>query len=139
MSGNNNQRRISTGSPPPPIRVHEIAYPGPGPVESDQAATVLLESIVTTTHFRGNIAAILVAATVTTTGIGTLASSAVASGDERRGGPVIPQPPVGAPIVGLDATQTDLFFEGKALYSLPIPVEDGLGPVFNKSNVSVQK
>ncbi|MCP4833174.1 MAG: hypothetical protein GY895_00275 [Phycisphaera sp.] len=56
------------------------------------------------------------------------------NGDDRRGVVTVPQPPVGTPITGLDTTQTDLFFEGKALYSLPIPVEDGLGPVFNKSN-----
>ena len=60
--------------------------------------------------------------------------SFAANGDERRGLVTIPQPAAGKPITGLDPTQLDLFFEGKALYSLPIPVEDGLGPVFNKSN-----
>ena len=90
---------------------------------------------MTTTHFRGNITtAILAAVTGTAATMACLSSAANASGDERRRGPIIPQPPLGAPIVGLDATQTDLFFEGKALFALPIPVEDGLGPVFNKSN-----
>ncbi len=45
-----------------------------------------------------------------------------------------PQPAVGEPIPELTAVEHDLFIAGKAAYTLPIPVEDGLGPVFNKSN-----
>ena len=89
---------------------------------------------MTTTNFRGNIAAIIVAATGVTITLTGISSKATASGDERRRGPIVPQPVQGEPIVGLDTIQTERFFEGKALFSLPIPVEDGLGPVFNKSN-----
>ena len=47
---------------------------------------------------------------------------------------VPPQPPVGEPLLDLTPNQRDLFFQGKAAYTFPIPVADGLGPIFNKSN-----
>ena len=50
------------------------------------------------------------------------------------GGPPAPQPPVGAPIDGLTGTELDRFSAGKTLYGTPLLIEDGLGPVLNKSN-----
>ena len=44
------------------------------------------------------------------------------------------QPRAGAPIRGLTEQQLSRFWEGRALYSTPLAPEDGLGPVFNKSN-----
>ena len=70
---------------------------------------------------------------------GVLSSSEAAPldgrGDGRRRGILIePQPPVGSPLVGLNADELDKFNVGRSLYATPIPVEDGLGPVLNKSN-----
>ena len=44
------------------------------------------------------------------------------------------QPVSGAPLHGLTAVQLELFEAGKVLFGTPILVEDGLGPIFNKSN-----
>ena len=63
-----------------------------------------------------------------------LTSNDTVASSSEKGVLVRPQPPVGAPLIDLDATQLDLFDTGKALYATPIDVEDGLGPVLNKSN-----
>ena len=44
------------------------------------------------------------------------------------------QPRMGAKLNGLTASQIDRFETGKVLYSRPIPIEEGLGPIINKSN-----
>ena len=44
------------------------------------------------------------------------------------------QPRMGAKLNGLTTSQIDRFETGKILYSRPIPIEEGLGPVLNKSN-----
>ena len=44
------------------------------------------------------------------------------------------QPPSGAPLAGLTQTQLDQFEAGKVLFGTPLLIEDGLGPIFNKSN-----
>lgn len=44
------------------------------------------------------------------------------------------QPRMGAKLNGLTASQIDRFEIGKLLYSRPIPIEEGLGPIMNKSN-----
>jgi hypothetical protein len=41
---------------------------------------------------------------------------------------------MGAKLNGLTTSQIDRFETGKVLYSLPIPIEEGLGPIINKSN-----
>ena len=56
------------------------------------------------------------------------------AGGGKRGLLIQPNPPVGSPLPGLTSEQEALFWEGRVLYSTPIPVEDGLGPIFNKSN-----
>ena len=66
--------------------------------------------------------------TITVLGPPTLA------GGGKRGLLIQPNPPVGSPLPGLTSEQEALFWEGRVLYSTPIPVEDGLGPIFNKSN-----
>lgn len=80
---------------------------------------------------------------ILTTSLATLAgvlSSSEASpldgrdGDRRRSLLINPQPPIGSPLVGLDADQLEKFGLGRVLYATPIPIEDGLGPVLNKSN-----
>ena len=64
--------------------------------------------------------------------LGVAAMASTSSGNKR--GILVPNPPVGSPLPGLTSEQESLFWEGRVLYSTPIPVEDGLGPVFNKSN-----
>ena len=44
------------------------------------------------------------------------------------------QPRMGAKLNGLTTSQIDRFETGKVLYRLPIPIEEGLGPIINKSN-----
>lgn len=44
------------------------------------------------------------------------------------------QAKMGEPLHGLTAVQLDRFQIGRTLFSLPIPIEDGLGPILNKSN-----
>ncbi len=44
------------------------------------------------------------------------------------------QPRMGAHLDGLTAAQLQRFDIGKVLFSFPIPIEDGLGPILNKSN-----
>ena len=44
------------------------------------------------------------------------------------------QPQMGAKLNGLTTAQIDRFETGKVLYSRPIPIEEGLGPIMNKSN-----
>ncbi len=66
--------------------------------------------------------------------LGTLLAVHAEAGDRRRGLVIVPNPPVGAPIHGLTPEQETLFWEGREYYSTPLPVEDGLGPIFNKSN-----
>jgi CxxC motif-containing protein (DUF1111 family) len=44
------------------------------------------------------------------------------------------QPTTGDPLRGLTAEQLAQFDAGKVLFGTPILVEDGLGPIFNKSN-----
>jgi CxxC motif-containing protein (DUF1111 family) len=61
-------------------------------------------------------------------------ATASPSPSSSRGVIVEPNPPVGSPLPTLSAEQQALFWEGRVLYSTPIPIEDGLGPVFNKSN-----
>jgi CxxC motif-containing protein (DUF1111 family) len=58
----------------------------------------------------------------------------VMNADLRAGDPVVPQPAVGAPIDGLNSTQRTQFDLGRILFGVPLLVEDGLGPVLNKSN-----
>lgn len=43
------------------------------------------------------------------------------------------QPKAGAPLPGLTPAELALFNAGKALYSTPLAIEDGLGPIFNKA------
>jgi CxxC motif-containing protein (DUF1111 family) len=40
----------------------------------------------------------------------------------------------GAPLASLTEAEFSLFIEGRALYTTPLAPEDGLGPIFNKSN-----
>jgi CxxC motif-containing protein (DUF1111 family) len=62
---------------------------------------------------------------------GTLGLSAAGfAGDDSP----TPQPAIGAPIDGLNRTELDRFSAGKTLYGTPLLIEDGLGPVLNKSN-----
>lgn len=61
-------------------------------------------------------------------------AAAASNSGGGKSGVVIPNPPVGAPLPGLTDEQESRFWQGRVLYSTPIPVEDGLGPVFNKSN-----
>lgn len=65
--------------------------------------------------------------------LGVLAASPALAGG-KRGAVIVPNPPIGSPTPGLDATQSHLFWEGREYYSTPLPIEDGLGPIFNKSN-----
>ncbi|MBL9118626.1 MAG: hypothetical protein JNL80_01780 [Phycisphaerae bacterium] len=58
-----------------------------------------------------------------------LGASSLAS----AGGLPVPQPKAGAPLPGLTPAELALFEAGKILYSTPLEVEDGLGPIFNKS------
>lgn len=44
------------------------------------------------------------------------------------------QAKMGEPLHGLTTLQLDRFQIGKTLFSLPIPIENGLGPILNKSN-----
>ena len=44
------------------------------------------------------------------------------------------QPRMGARLSGLTVSEVERFLTGKALYSMPIPIESGLGPIMNKSN-----
>jgi len=44
------------------------------------------------------------------------------------------QPRMGAKLNGLTTAQINRFETGKVLYSRPIPIEEGLGPIINKSN-----
>ena len=41
---------------------------------------------------------------------------------------------MGDPLHGLTETQLTRFQTGKVFFSMPIPIEDGLGPIMNKSN-----
>lgn len=61
-----------------------------------------------------------------------LAVSLLGVSSAFAGGPV-PQPKAGAPLPGLTASELALFEAGKAVYSTPLAVEDGLGPIFNKA------
>lgn len=47
------------------------------------------------------------------------------------GPPIAPQPGMGAPLDGLTAEQLELFNQGRIVYSAPLTVADGLGPIFN--------
>ena len=63
---------------------------------------------------------------------GTLGLNASAlTGDDTP----TPQPAIGAPIDGLNRTELDRFSAGKTLYGTPLLIEDGLGPVLNKSKL----
>ncbi len=53
----------------------------------------------------------------------------VASGD-----PIIPQQPMGAPLLGLTEEQLERFFVGQEQFNRVFTVEEGLGPVFNKDS-----
>ncbi len=64
----------------------------------------------------------------------TLACVVACVSQSTRAGDVGLQPRMGAPLAGLSVGQLERFAIGKALYSMPIPIEDGLGPIFNKSN-----
>jgi len=44
------------------------------------------------------------------------------------------QPAMGAPLSGLTADQLARFEVGRSLYVTPVAIEDGLGPIMNKSN-----
>ncbi|MFM7481315.1 MAG: di-heme oxidoredictase family protein [Planctomycetota bacterium] len=44
------------------------------------------------------------------------------------------QPAMGAPLSGLTADQVARFEVGRSLYVTPVAMEDGLGPIMNKSN-----
>lgn len=44
------------------------------------------------------------------------------------------QPRMGAKLSGLTPSQVDRFETGKVLYSRPVSIEEGLGPILNKSN-----
>ena len=44
------------------------------------------------------------------------------------------QAKMGEPLHGLTTVQRDRFQIGRTLFSMPIPIEDGLGPIMNKSN-----
>jgi len=50
------------------------------------------------------------------------------------GGPPVPQPKAGAPLVGLTAIELDRFFQGRALYQHDFTAAEGLGPIFNKES-----
>lgn len=65
--------------------------------------------------------------------IGAFAVSTVASVGQAEE-EFLPQPVVGDPIGGLTETELLRFDTGRALYGTPLFVEDGLGPVLNKSN-----
>ncbi|MEZ6036075.1 MAG: di-heme oxidoredictase family protein [Planctomycetota bacterium] len=43
-----------------------------------------------------------------------------------------PQPPMGAPLAGLDVTQLQRFDAGKTSFNTVLTVADGLGPIFNQ-------
>ena len=45
-----------------------------------------------------------------------------------------PQPPMGAPLNGLTATQLQRFDDGKVDFSTVLSVSNGLGPIFNQTN-----
>lgn len=44
------------------------------------------------------------------------------------------QPRMGQPLAGLTSNQLARFNTGRTLFSMPIPIESGLGPILNKSN-----
>jgi hypothetical protein len=69
---------------------------------------------------------ILTVATISTAVIGALATPSIAGGG-RRGLVVVPNPKIGSPLPGITAEQEALFWEGRVLFSTPIPI-------FNKSN-----
>lgn len=50
------------------------------------------------------------------------------------GAPVLPQPRMGDPLDGLDSDQLMRWTDGRVDYNTPLPVELGLGPIFNKEN-----
>ena len=56
-----------------------------------------------------------------------------ASSLAMAGGVPVPQPKAGAPLPGLTPAELALFEAGKVIYSTPLEVEDGLGPIFNKA------
>ena len=54
-------------------------------------------------------------------------------GDRRRNGPILNQPVIGEPLLGLTSTQLEQFDVGRTLFSTVITVEDGQGPLINKT------
>jgi len=46
------------------------------------------------------------------------------------------QPRMGAPLPGLSAIELERFWIGRQLYGTPLTIQDGLGPIMNKSNCS---
>ncbi len=52
----------------------------------------------------------------------------------HAGGGITLQPKAGAPLQGLTADELALFETGKILFATPPTIEQGLGPIFNKSN-----
>ncbi|MCZ6655112.1 MAG: hypothetical protein O7D91_19050, partial [Planctomycetota bacterium] len=50
------------------------------------------------------------------------------------GGPIIPQQPMGAPLLGLTEEQLARFFVGREQFDRTFTVEEGLGPVFNQNS-----
>ena len=65
---------------------------------------------------------------------GVFALTCFASSLNAEDGPLSLQPVTGDPLDGLTSTQLDQFDAGKILFGTPILIEDGLGPIFNKSN-----
>ena len=61
--------------------------------------------------------------------VSTIAAAATHADDV-----IVPQPVVGAPVDGLTETELLRFEAGRTLYGTPLLIEDGLGPVLNKSN-----
>ncbi|MDZ4754229.1 MAG: di-heme oxidoredictase family protein [Phycisphaerae bacterium] len=64
--------------------------------------------------------------------LGSFIAVSMAASLASAGG-ITPQPKAGAPLPGLTAAELALFEAGKVLYSTPLTVEQGLGPIFNKS------
>ncbi len=69
--------------------------------------------------------------------ISALVSKSSAEAPRRTvssGDPIIPQQPMGAPLLGLTEEQLERFFVGREQFSRVFTVEEGLGPIFNKDS-----
>ncbi len=71
--------------------------------------------------------------TVATCGFGAIAAITAPTAARDGSGPLLYQQRMSEPLRGLTADELARFQAGKSLYFTPIPLADGLGPIFNKA------